>query len=323
MMPDNLPEKKWLPGLMILFTLSLIVMSLATLYDRTVTAFLAEHEWQALSVTMGRTIFEGDLPGANDPLVILLIASLVVYVMGWRFPQRFKWVAYRPHAGFVLITALVIAFLLVHGIKLSMGRARPYMVFNHGMPFTPWYSFGPLFIANGLFSGSFPSGHTAQIFSATAFCYILAADPIFGKKIRLLGWVWGALMLILCLAMATARCMSSSHWLTDVLGSICLGSVIMHFLYHWLLFVPDQRRYVDLHRGFPKLPSLWELRIGGFLLFAAAGLVAFVSGVRSPLLGQSYWMMIGIPIGACLIFWSSRKVARIRRMVRKQLSLSA
>ncbi len=319
-MPTNPPkEPPWRLSFMCILAVSTIVMTTATLFDQTVTAYLKAHQIEQFTEMMGRSLFEGELPGANDPLVLLLLISLTIYWLSWRTRgsgnAQNPWIPYRPQAGFILLCALVIAFLMMHGFKLSMGRARPGLVFNHGWPFSPWYAFGPHFIGNGPYSGAFPSGHTAQVFSAMAFAYVLIGDPLFKNKARIIGWAWGAGILILSVTMAVARCMSASHWLTDVAGSICLGWPVMHLIYHWLLFVPDQRRHMESHGTLPPVPTAWELRLGGFMVLITAGILLFVNGLRAVLLQQALWLAIGMLPGLALIYWSVRKTVAVRRRV--------
>lgn len=302
-------------------TFATLAMTLATVWDQNVTAFLAKHRWPAFTTIMGRTVFEGELPGANDPLILLLLAAIIVYTLSWRNTGHDKWLKYRPHSGFILIAALAIAVLMTNGLKLSMGRARPDLVFHHQWPFTPWFAFGSHFIGNGPYRGSFPSGHTSQAFAAMALAYVLIADPRFNVKVRALGWLWGMFTILTSISMGVARCMSSSHWLTDVVGAVCFGWLIMHWLYYWLFFVPEQRNYIVTQGEFPHLPRKWELQIGGLMVLTTLGLFFFINGIRAVILQNTLWLAIFVPMGAWMIFWTVKKIGLIRQTVRGKLDL--
>lgn len=313
-------DNRWLSFISIA-VFAILAMALATVWDQNITSFLAEHRWSAFTKVMGRTVFDGEQPGANDPFVLLLLATIIIYTLSCRSASPHKWLKYRPHCGFMIIAALVIAVLMTNGIKLSMGRARPDLVFQHEWPFTPWFTFGPHFIGNGPYRGSFPSGHTSQAFAAMALTYVLVADPWFNAKVRSLGWLWGIFTFLMSIAMGVARCMSSSHWLTDVVGAVCFGWLIMHGLYHWLFFVPQQRNYIVTQGAFPDLPKVWELQIGGLMALATLGGFFFINGIRAMILQNALWLAGFVPIGAWLIYWTVKKITHIRRNVRSELNL--
>lgn len=299
---------------------SALIMTLSAQVDLKVTETLGRHAWQGFIDFMGRTLFEGEAPGANDPLALLLLGALAVYLAGWLRPNRHQWSALRPQAGFVLISALVLAFLLMHVIKLSQGRARPDLVLNHGWPFTPWYAPGPHFVGDGLFRGAFPSGHTAQAFASMAFAYAIFCDPVAGRRIRLLGAAWGLVALCFSLLMGLARCMSLSHWFSDVTGAICLGWMAMHGLYYSLLKVPAQRLYYQAHGAHLPMPCFWELRMGGWLASLALGLLVFFNGLRALWLGRAPWLAWCLPVGPVLIYAAVRSLVNLRRKLTSGLA---
>ncbi|MEJ2038380.1 MAG: phosphatase PAP2 family protein [Desulfosarcinaceae bacterium] len=317
---DNRPQHRFFIGLILC---SILAMTAAAPVDLDVTAALGRHPWPALTDFMGRTLFEGQLPGANDPFVLLLLAALAVHLTAWARPGNRKWNALRPQAGFILISALVVAFLMMHVIKLSQGRARPDLVFNHDWPFTPWFAIGPHFIGDGIFRGSFPSGHTAQTFATMAFGYALACDPYAGHRQRLLGVAWGVAALGMSLVMGVARCMSLSHWLTDVVGSVCLGWIVMHGIYFYLLRVPGQRIYYQTHGDHLPMPAFWEMRLGGWLTLSALGLLEVLNGLRALWLGRSLWLAWLMPLGAALIYAALRKAVCLHRRLASGLAAPA
>lgn len=299
---------------------SALIMTVSALADLEVTEALGRHAWQGFIDFMGRTLFEGEAPGANDPLVLLLLSALVVYLAGWLRPHHCKLAAFRPQAGFILISALVLAFLLMHLIKLSLGRARPDLVLNHGWPFTPWFTLGPHFIGDGPFRGSFPSGHTSQAFTSMALAYAFFCDPCAGRRLHLLGAAWGLVALCFSLLMGLARCMSLSHWLSDVTGAICLGWIAMHGIYYYLLLVPAQRTYYQRHGSQLPMPLFWELRMGGWLTALAQGLLVLFNGLRALWLGRTLWLAWCMPVGLVLIYASARSLMNLRHKLASGLA---
>ena len=48
----------------------------------------------------------------------------------------------------------------------------------------------------------------------------------------------------------------------------------MHWLYHYILRVPDQRRYLAVNGHLPQMPKVWELSISGYFLLFTLGAIA-------------------------------------------------
>ena len=68
-------------GLIGLILVAAVVMVGVAWVDREWSAILRAHKWQALVDFMGQTLFEGDPPGANDPVVIYIVWVIVVYFL--------------------------------------------------------------------------------------------------------------------------------------------------------------------------------------------------------------------------------------------------
>jgi membrane-associated phospholipid phosphatase len=310
-------------GLIALIGMALVVMAGATLVDQEWTVGLIRHRSPRLEAIMENSIFEGQPLGANDLVMVLLLGAVAAYYVGWRWPKVGNIAAWRPQTGFALTSALVTGVYLVHGLKWITGRARPYLVLEHKAVFTQWFTFGPLFVGDGLFSGAFPSGHTAQMFLLMTAAFALAADPLVGKPVRIAGWLWGATAMALSLAMGVARCMSLNHWLTDITGAICIGAIGMHLLYFKVLRVPDQRRYAARHGHLPDLPPVWELILCLHLLIGTLGVMMVVIGARAAWLGKSPWLTVTVPIGAVLVWAAWQKSATLLRHVWQTLAAPA
>jgi membrane-associated phospholipid phosphatase len=256
-------------------------------------------------------------------VMFLLLAAVAAYYAAWRRPGSGKIAMWRPQTGFVLASALVTGIYLVHGLKWIIGRARPDLVLQHKAAFSHWFAFGPLFVTDGVFYGSFPSGHTSQAFLLMAVAFVLAGDPLAGKPIRILGWLWGVLALVFSLAMGVARCMTLSHWLSDILGSIFLGGICMHLLYFKVLRVPDQRRYAGRHGRLPELPQAWELIFCLHVLLGTIGVMALVIGARALWIGKSPWLAAMVPTGGLLIWVAWQKSSTLLHHVWLTVNMQA
>lgn len=308
-------------GLVALIALSALVMAGAAWVDESWTLALSRHRLSWLISVMGDSVFEGESLGANDLVIFLLLATAVAYYAAWRWPQSGKIVAWRPQTGFILASALTTGVYLVHGLKWTLGRARPDLVLQHKAMFSHWFVFGPYFVTDGIFYGSFPSGHTSQAFLLMAGAFALAGDPTAGRTVRVLGWLWGLWALVFSLAMGAARCMTLSHWLSDVLGSICLGGIGMYLLYYKILRVTDQRRYAAHYGRPPELPQVWEIILCLYALPGTLGGMALIIGARSVWIGKSAWMAIMVPLGALLVWLAWRKSTALLHRVWRAIAM--
>jgi len=229
-----------------------------------------------------RTLFQGQPPGATDPAALLALATVCLYVRAQSAGASRRLRAMRPVLGYLLVAAVAAGWAVVHTLKLVLGRARPLDVISrHHLPYTEWYQAGKLYIAGGLFRGSFPSGHTAAVFAILSLAYALGFDPAAGRRARLAGVAVTALSLGAAAAMTVANAMGGNHWLSDGLGAIGLVWLLVHGLYFRLLDVPGQRRRVRAAIAAmpsgeqpPPLPPWWEARLcgSGLLVLAGAGL---------------------------------------------------
>ena len=111
------------------------------------------------------------------------------------------------------IVSLVAGSLILHGIKLFLGRRRPRDDMEMGL-----YGFMPL--SFDLQYNSFPSGH-----SLTIMCVAVIATAIW----PMLAPLWFAL----ALALAVTRALLSTHYLSDVfvgagIGLISTREIVFH-----------------------------------------------------------------------------------------------
>lgn len=293
-------------GLISIAILGVAAMGAATTVDMRWTAALHAHRWPWLERLMNPSLFSGESLSLNDLAIFYVVGVAGIYVGGAGRLRATKLRALRPQCGFIITSALVVGVYMVHGLKWIVGRARPYEVFNRGWDFTPWFSFGPHFVTEGIYYGSFPSGHTAQAFIVMSLAYILANQPLTDTSRRPPGWIWGIFAMAFCLAMAAARCMSWNHWLSDTIGSIFMGWMLMHMLYFHVLKVPQQRRFVAAFDRLPEVSPVWEILLCLYLLAGTVGLMLVLIGTKALIINQAPWLVAMVPAGAAMI-WFARQ----------------
>ncbi len=288
-------------GLIILVTFSLAAMGLLSLVDYEWTLFLSDHRVACWGDFMRQTIFEGDAFGGSDVGILLMVIPSLGYFLsypGSRFKSLQRW---RPYLGFLLFSSLVTGLSIVQGVKWTIGRARPYLVVKKGLPFTHWFEFGPLHVSDGVFFGSFPSGHTATVILMITFSYILIADPSHSLRSRILSWFWGVLVLLYAGLMVIGRSMTLHHWLSDSVGIIFLDWIAIHLIFFTVLKIPRQVDYLRIHGSYPESARYWELRLLWRLLIITLAVMAIIIGIKAVVFQDSPMLILmlipAIPIG--------------------------
>lgn len=275
------------------------------------TVFLHEHEHKWLGELMKRTVFQGWEFGASDPAILFQLMVTGFYFAYSRQGRHLRYHQYRPYLGFLVFCALFTGLGLVHSVKWVMGRARPNLVFDKGFEFSGWYEFGPQFITDGIFYGSFPSGHTATVFLLITVAYWLINHPDSSRSSRIKGWIWGGVVIAYSLLMVVGRCMTFDHWITDSIGIILLSWIFIHLIYFRILKIPAQIRYVKQHERYAPLPRFWELDLLWRLFFMTLGVMSIFIGARSLMLQRSMWLAgVAIP-GAMLAYLLFRNVLKV------------
>ena len=283
----------------------IVIMGVLAVYDYQWTIWLNHHRVEWLDEFMGRTIFEGEGFGGGDAAVLFMAAALCFYIFAWVNPGHKRLEQWRPYLGFITSAGFICGLFMVHSLKWVMGRARPGLVFTGGLAYSEWYRFGPHFVTEGIYRGSFPSGHTAAVLLFLTPAYIFLASPDQSRPRRAAGLIWGFLSLSYSVLMAIARTMTLSHWLSDCVFSIFFGWVIIHILYFWVLRVPDQDTHYR-HQGILiTTPKFWELRLCLLLSPVILGGMAMVIGGRSLYEYSVPWLGVLIPAGVFtgIFFW--------------------
>jgi membrane-associated phospholipid phosphatase len=142
----------------------------------------------------------GDVGARIGSGAALVAVSGGLLLRGWLWKQ--------PHiqaAGFKTLLAHGIAAITVQAFKHGIGRPRPRLLHaENGLPWRPS-------LASGL--DSFPSGHTTASF---------AVAMVLAKSFPKLAWlVYGVAGFV-----AVSRAVRGSHFPTDVIAGICLGTIV-------------------------------------------------------------------------------------------------
>jgi membrane-associated PAP2 superfamily phosphatase len=284
--------------------------------DEAWTLWIRQHRIRWLDRWMDQTLFEGEPLGGGDPVVLFLLIAAVLYYMAWKKGLASRLSRWRPHLGFILVSALTSSVMMVHSLKWVMGRARPSPVFKGQLPFSGWFEFGPHFITEGIYHGSFPSGHTAQAFTLMTLSYVLLLAADRRHYQRAIGWAWGCFSLVYTGLMGLTRCMKLTHWLSDVVFSVGCSWMLMHLIYYHLLDVPAQEAYFQQHGQYPQQPSAWELRLCLVLFFAALGGMLLLLGIRSVLLDTGWLLQASLlAAGALTTGYFGMKLLQLRRSI--------
>ena len=104
-----------------------------------------------------------------------------------------------------LLASFVVGSIVLHAIKIFLGRRRPRDDFEHGL-------YGFRYFTWQLQHDSFPSGHAMTIFSVAVA--LSAAFP-------LLAPLW----LVAAFALSITRAMLTAHFLGDVLAGAAIGII--------------------------------------------------------------------------------------------------
>lgn len=284
------------------------------------TVYLTQHRLDPAVSILRRTLFEGEAPGGSDLPIFGTLALIYCYVRVTAARAKPEWSKVRPWLGFLVVSTLAAGLGAVHAVKWVVGRARPYDVLaGEHLPFTPWYAPGPHFITEGIYRGSFPSGHVAAAFMFIAVAYVLAGDPLLPVRWRLAGWALGALTLAYAAVMAVASSMARSHWLSDAVGVVGIVWLLVHVLYFWGLRVPDQRRYGLSHGRPPPLGPRWELRFCALGFVALLGLISIGLGLRALALQPVPYLAILAPLGVGLVAVFAPKAGRLLRRLHRAM----
>ncbi|MCG8335395.1 MAG: phosphatase PAP2 family protein [Proteobacteria bacterium] len=308
----NRSQKPW--GQVFLILLFPVIMIPLGFMDVQWTVLLYNTGFEDFGKLTQRTLFNGSKPGLSDPAIILQLVNLGCYLYYSRQRKLFKMDRYRPFWGFMIFCSLFTGLGLVHSFKWVLGRARPYLVLDGKLAYSSWYEFGSQFVTDGIFYGSFPSGHTATVFLLVTLSYFLIANSNYSTKIKVFGWIWGVIVLIMTGMMILGRSITLHHWLTDSVGIMLLSWIFIHLIYFRILNIPAQIRYVENKKQYPPLPRYWELSLLWRLFLITIGLMSICIGGRAPFIeGAAPLSAIVLP-GVLLVFIFSKNFIKTYRL---------
>jgi membrane-associated phospholipid phosphatase len=138
-----------------------------------------------------------------------IIAALLFYItvqaiMAWSGETMV--LRHVSDYSLALLASFVAASIVLHGIKIFLGRRRPRDDFEHGL-------YGFRYFTWELQYDSFPSGHSMTIFCVAVV--LSAVTPILAP-------VW----LVLATGLALTRAMLTAHFFSDVLVGASIGLLI-------------------------------------------------------------------------------------------------
>lgn len=265
----------------LILAIALVVLAVAARFDYELTTILAQHprtEWVAY---FRQSVFQKGAWGYTDFGILFYALMIGTYIYCHTGPRPEGATRRHPRlaqaSGYLLSSGLLVGIVMVHGIKLALGRARPYQVLDGHFPYTAWYELGPLNSLAGDGSGSFPSGHTATTLWLVALWFLVerytrARQPATTKSHRAINWLsalWLAFALLQALVTGVTRSITREHWLTDWLGATLMGLALINICYRALVvYAPD------------PVPRYYEIRWAGWRIAAGVALALILTGMR-------------------------------------------
>src|SRR5258708_15035098 len=187
--------------LLVLAVLFFVAGLLCLRIDRSAAQYCREQLprplWQfALRIT--------DLAKGLPWIIAALLSYLAVQIMmSWSGETAF--LRRISDYSLALLASFVAASIVLHTIKIFLGRRRPRDDFEHGL-------YGFRYFTWELQYDSFPSGHSMTIFSVAVIASII---------VPVLAPLWFGIALVLALT----RAMLIAHFLSDVLIGAALGVI--------------------------------------------------------------------------------------------------
>ena len=175
---------------------------LAFAVDRQTAHYFHDHIHQRWAVVIHRTT---DWAKGQHWIQISVVVIAAAW-LGQHFAGHRDYHALAQRTAIAFLVCLAVASLILHTIKIGLGRRRPRDELEHG--FYGWRPFG-----FDLQYDSFPSGH-----SLTIFCVAVILSGILPQ----LALLWFAIAIYL----AMTRAFLNSHYLSDVLVGAGLAILI-------------------------------------------------------------------------------------------------
>jgi|GEM_PF-3232304 len=123
-------------------------------------------------------------------------------------------------------------FVSIAGLKVVIGRARPYLVFENEAFFSPWFTLS-LDLQSGRDFNSTPSGHIA--FATICLWVVLVAFNV--EKFRVHAKKVTVVVLMWILLQTYLRILGGYHFITDAIFTILFTVAALHVLFFLALFI--------------------------------------------------------------------------------------
>lgn len=283
---------------------TLLIALLVPWFDESVTASFAARGDNVLSELFGRSMFNDQSIGVSDIPVVGAIVAVLSYIVIEALRLKVR-PSVRAMLGYVTFCSLATGLILVHGIKIITGRARPSLVLDPGdpFPFTHWFAPGPQDLVRHLaFNGSFPSGHVASISLLLLLVYGVWLRRDSWPLWRLWLWASGLVALVCIVLMTLARMMSKHHWLSD-----CLMSASMVWLFLDIAARYWYQRLQPLYET-NAVPKFWELKMVSFMLLFVLGVILMVTILRYTAATSELLPLVLLPVGAALGVFAWKRI---------------
>lgn len=135
--------------------------------------------------------------------------------------------------AFSALVAYGVTFVVIYFSKLFIGRVRPFMVYDEGEAFMPWYLPGGLNLDDAY--QALPSGHTGF---AVLMLFIVLIPKVFGKKMLTIPLYINSIIWILFVAYG--RVMGGAHFISDTIVTSILVLIIMQVTIAFVPLMLDQ-----------------------------------------------------------------------------------
>ncbi len=206
-----------------------------------------------------RPFFEWlDDPAPRWSMTVAVLAGVMLMALGRR-------AASAQRSGLVIVIGFWVVLVITHGLKSTVGRARPMLDVGDAS-----FLWSPLGLAD---LESFPSGHVSSA-TAIASALWLAAGR---GRVRNLLWAFPLLQCI-------QRVVLAAHWPSDVLAGVAtglLGTTLTAWITRWPVWAGFLRA-LDPDRGRPFCRPLFFL--GAWLILTRVWIALPVG--RDPVSGE-------------------------------------
>lgn len=167
-------------------------------------------------------IFDSDFYVGFSLIIPIILYAIITWNKDWR--------NYRTLAGIISLLAVIHPLLFVQIVKILCGRVRFRNLESGFTNFTPW------FLPPGISGGgkSFPSRHTAMSFMFIPL--LIPLSKILSEKKEKKFLVIIAIILIIgwAIFVAASRVVVGAHYVSDVLFSGGVASIVTILLYKWI-----------------------------------------------------------------------------------------